>query len=266
MLATQPKTFDKRDRAIKAALAALGAEAKEGADFELTKTEDKRFIWNKLDQPAYQPKVKDRVHNIHDQVDGVLRPDIHGTVLVVGPTVSEVKWDKPAPWGQFQNCLNRHLQSVDNGIPSFLKVENRKPLSPKKKAALDKRMEEAKAVRPAAEAQRDLTLPKNIEPAGLEILAASGLAKANKATKKVASPKPTVVREKTAFSKIELPLTGKIQLIVKENPHREGSGRWKRWSLYKDGMTIQAALEAGLNKNNLRYSILDGHIKIGSGK
>jgi len=119
MLATQPKTFDKRDRAIKAALAALGAEAKEGTDFELEKILTvsgqktvTRYQWNKLDEPAYQPKIKDRVHNIHDQVDGVLRPDIHGTVLVVGPTVSEVKWDKPAPWGQLQNCLNRHLAPI----------------------------------------------------------------------------------------------------------------------------------------------------------
>jgi hypothetical protein len=272
MLATQPKTFDKRDRAVKAALAALGADAKEGADFGLerilTVSGQKtvtRYQWTKFNTPAYLPKVKDRVHNIHDHVDGVLRPDVHGTVLVVGPTVSEVKWDKPAPWGQLQNCLNQHLQPVDNGIPGFLKVENRKPLAPEKKAALDKRMEEAKVIKPAAESEHDFTLPKNIEPAGLEILAARNKV-TDKASKTVSSPKPTVVHEKTAFSKIELLPTDKIQLLVKENPHREGSGRWKRWSLYKDGMTVQAALEAGLNKNNLRYRILDSHIKIGSGK
>lgn len=53
-----------------------------------------------------------------------------------------------------------------------------------------------------------------------------------------------------------------IKLLVKDNPHREGSGRYDRWKLYKEGMTIKAALKAGFNLNNIRYSVEDGHIKI----
>jgi len=54
----------------------------------------------------------------------------------------------------------------------------------------------------------------------------------------------------------------KIKLLVKENPHNEGSGRYKRWLKYKDGMTVAEAIKAGLKYVNLRYSVSDGHIKI----
>lgn len=179
------KTYDKRDRAMKAAVAAIGGKAILGLDYEVSKTDTKppRYVWTKLDPLGYQPSVKDRVHNTHDTVEGVLRPDVHGTVLVVGSTVSEVKWDPPAPWGQVQNCLNKHLQPVeddkkedptifpeskdDGGIPEFLKVKNRKPLTPEQQKKLEERQ---KTIGEIAEQKRDTRLPRNIEPAGLEIL------------------------------------------------------------------------------------------------
>jgi hypothetical protein len=54
----------------------------------------------------------------------------------------------------------------------------------------------------------------------------------------------------------------KIKILVKENPHREGTGRFKRWEHYKDGMTVGQALKAGLKPVNIHYSVADGHIKI----
>lgn len=54
----------------------------------------------------------------------------------------------------------------------------------------------------------------------------------------------------------------RIKLLVKENPHREGTGRYARWKKYKENMTVGAALKAGLNRNNIRFSVEDGHIKI----
>jgi hypothetical protein len=53
-----------------------------------------------------------------------------------------------------------------------------------------------------------------------------------------------------------------IKVLVSENPHRAGSGRYARWHLYRDGMTVKEAIEAGLNSSNLRFSVLDGHIAI----
>jgi outer membrane biosynthesis protein TonB len=56
--------------------------------------------------------------------------------------------------------------------------------------------------------------------------------------------------------------TAKIKLLVKENPHRAGSSRAKRWPKYKSGMTVAEALKAGFNFGNLHHSVADGHIKI----
>jgi hypothetical protein len=56
--------------------------------------------------------------------------------------------------------------------------------------------------------------------------------------------------------------SAKIKILVKENPHREGTGRFDRWRKYKEGMTVGQALKAGLKPVNLHYSVEDGHIKI----
>jgi len=57
-------------------------------------------------------------------------------------------------------------------------------------------------------------------------------------------------------------LDQKIKMLVKKNPHREGSGRYKRWPKYRDGMTVGEALKAGFIRQNLYWSIQDGHIQI----
>lgn len=53
-----------------------------------------------------------------------------------------------------------------------------------------------------------------------------------------------------------------IKFLVKENPHRPGTGRFKRWTKYKAGMTVAEALKAGLNYGNLHHSVKDKHISI----
>jgi hypothetical protein len=53
-----------------------------------------------------------------------------------------------------------------------------------------------------------------------------------------------------------------IKILSKENPHREGSARFKRWGKYKDGMTVKEALKAGFNAGDLNHSVADGNIKI----
>lgn len=87
----------------------------------------------------------------------------------------------------------------------------------------------------------------------------TGKAKAMSA--KSVSPKPA---KKAAAGKGNGKISDddKIKLLVEENPHRQGSGRYKRWSKYKDGMTVAAAIKAGLNLGNIHHSVEDGHIKI----
>jgi hypothetical protein len=49
------------------------------------------------------------------------------------------------------------------------------------------------------------------------------------------------------------PMDAKIKLLVKGNPKREGGKSAKRFSAYKDGMTVQEALKAGLKAADLKY-------------
>jgi hypothetical protein len=87
-------------------------------------------------------------------------------------------------------------------------------------------------------------------------------AKPAKAAKETKAPKPAKAAKKANGSARGLNKDHKIKIISKENPHRAGTGRFKRWPKYKEGMTVAAALKAGFSPINLRYSVADGHIKI----
>jgi hypothetical protein len=89
--------------------------------------------------------------------------------------------------------------------------------------------------------------------------------------KKTATAAPVAAKKKVANGAVakakagrqsRLSETAKIKILVKENPHREGTGRFDRWRKYKEGMTVGQALKAGLKPANLHYSVADGHIKI----
>ena len=55
----------------------------------------------------------------------------------------------------------------------------------------------------------------------------------------------------------------KIHLLVKENPKRKGSKEAKRFSLYKNGMTVAEAFELGMNTLNLTRDVERKCIRIG---
>lgn len=60
--------------------------------------------------PSAKPtEARRRVYNIHD-------PNVHGTVIVVGEQVSEVKWDVAVPWGKTSFESNTDLRDVDEAI------------------------------------------------------------------------------------------------------------------------------------------------------
>lgn len=86
------------------------------------------------------------------------------------------------------------------------------------------------------------------------------------AKKAVAAPKP--VKEKVvkkaakAAGRASLNENSRIKVLVKTNPYREGTGRYKRWLKLKDGMTVAQAMKVGFEPVNLRYCVADGHIKI----
>lgn len=77
--------------------------------------------------------------------------------------------------------------------------------------------------------------------------------------KKTVAPKKAKVIIKSG----SYPLTAKISMKTKENPHRTGTILHKQFAKYKNGMTVQQALDAGVVWANLRYLSALEHIKIG---
>lgn len=59
------------------------------------------------------------------------------------------------------------------------------------------------------------------------------------------------------------PLNAKIVVLVKQNPHRDGTARAARWPKYRTGMTVKEALSAGFSSTDLRHGVRDKHIKVG---
>jgi hypothetical protein len=57
-------------------------------------------------------------------------------------------------------------------------------------------------------------------------------------------------------------LTDIITVLVDSNPKMEGSAARKRFSLYKTGMTVEAALAAGLWAADIRHDSKKEHIKL----
>lgn len=58
------------------------------------------------------------------------------------------------------------------------------------------------------------------------------------------------------------PRDAKISLLTKENPKREGSASYKRFEKYKNNMTVQQALDAGLEWPDFRSDQAHGYIAI----
>lgn len=58
------------------------------------------------------------------------------------------------------------------------------------------------------------------------------------------------------------PMTAKIKVVAKENPHRSGTKNFKRFEKYKNGMTVEQAIAAGAEWANMRYLTNLGHLEI----
>ena len=62
---------------------------------------------------------------------------------------------------------------------------------------------------------------------------------------KVVKPKAKIMDPKKFKGTYKYDRDAKIQVIVPKNPKREGSNGYKRFGLYKTGMTIREFLKAG---------------------
>lgn len=82
--------------------------------------------------------------------------------------------------------------------------------------------------------------------------AASKQGEKKAATPKKAAAKPTKKAAPPA-RKTNHALTDKVTGLPKENPHRKGSGDFKRFAKLENGMTVAQALEAGVARSYLKY-------------
>ena len=53
-----------------------------------------------------------------------------------------------------------------------------------------------------------------------------------------------------------------IELLAKANPKRPGSKAHERFALYRDGMTVEQAIELGLTFEDLRYDSGKAYIQV----
>ena len=86
-----------------------------------------------------------------------------------------------------------------------------------------------------------------------------------KATKKDAK-KPAKKEKKERAARGSAIADGKITLLVKENPKREGSSAHKRYELYRKHKDIASYLKAGGKRSSLRYDEKHEYIKLSNVK
>lgn len=136
----------------------------------------------------------------------------------------------------------------------------------------------------AVEKKKAIPLPEGLEEVVAEPEAAAAPAKVNGSAKKksavTAPAKPKVAAKKAAPAKKGKgkapPAKGdrpgpkglfargdKIKLLTKENPFREGTKCANWWAKMKDGMTVDAAIAAGVPRHHIRWELTLGNVKIG---
>jgi len=52
------------------------------------------------------------------------------------------------------------------------------------------------------------------------------------------------------------------QILAKDNPYREGTKSRGWFAVYKDGMTVEAAIAAGTPRHHIRWDLVQGNIKV----
>lgn len=94
--------------------------------------------------------------------------------------------------------------------------------------------------------------------------AAAPKAKAAKAAKPTAKPaKKAAVSGERRGPKGQFSGSDAIKLLAKENPFRPGTKSAGWYSKYKDGMTVDEAIKAGVPRHHTRWNKTLGNIKIG---
>lgn len=116
--------------------------------------------------------------------------------------------------------------------------------------------------------ERPLPKPAKGEPALTSETQSASTAPAKSAeAKKAPKAAPKATPKKSAAPKAPKPKgpprnrkgafedTQKIKVLAKENPRREGTGRFKRFAKYKNGMTVAEARKLGIKGRHLAFDM-----------
>lgn len=140
-----------------------------------------------------------------------------------------------------------------------LEKEVWKTMSDEQKQAADQAKAEKKAAAEAAKAEK-ARLAAEKKAAADQKKAAAEAAKAEKA--RLAAEKKAAAAAPKAPKASEFDPSEVITLTVEKNPKREGSASHGRFALYQNGMTVEAALAAGVKAEDLRWDLGRRYITI----
>jgi hypothetical protein len=77
------------------------------------------------------------------------------------------------------------------------------------------------------------------------------------------APKPPKAPKEDGTERNRIDVTKSIKIIATENPHREGSGVFKNFALYVDGLEVSKFLVLkNAKRSRLRRDVAAGHIKL----
>lgn len=116
-----------------------------------------------------------------------------------------------------------------------------------------------------SKAKKKVAAKTKAKPASAEKKAAAGKltsVKASAAKPKAAKKVKTANGAGTPGPKGTFSRTGKIKIVVKENPYREGTKSRDWFAVYEDGMTVEAAIKAGAPRHHIRWDNVQGNIKV----
>ena len=164
---------------------------------------------------------------------------LHKWLGISALVVSASHWlmVKGPKWAVGWGWLERRVRGPRPPLPDGLIVEEDGEASPEQEAA----EEEAQEAAPA-KAKKKSSAKKAAPAKAAKVVKTNGGAK----------PGP-----KGTFEAAD-----KIKVLAKENPYREGTKGAGWFGAYKTGMTVQAAMEAGVPRHHLRFDMKHKNISI----
>ena len=187
-----------------------------------------------------------------EQKPGEAAPDFAERLALKGNNLKDDEWESLSEAAQrWVNTALTALEDKDDiPLPDGLIVEEGEEALPEE-AAVEEETQEATPAKAKKKSPAKKALVKEAQAKPAKKAAPAKAAKAAK-TNGGAKPGP-----KGTFEAAD-----KIKVLAKENPYREGTKGAGWFGAYKTGMTVQAAMEAGVPRHHLRFDMKHKNISI----